>query len=292
MSLGLVSTNEVAGMYSVSQRLADFTSSKEVAKIPLPGRTYNGQAVWIEIAMDGQDREAACELINRMYSWRGYGDNHKLIAKPTHTTFTVSTADEVLGTLTLAADSDAGLAADGLFREEIDAYRRNPSAKVCELTKLAFDTTSESKHLLAALFHIVFIYGVWKHGGTDLFIEVNPRHRRFYESMLGFKRVGELRMNESVSAPSQLMWLSVADIRSKIDEYADPHKAESRSLYPSFLSSLEEADARLHLWSAFAQETARPSVMSDMIQIVDNSEGVIRALSQGSARPMSSGPVN
>lgn len=292
MSLGLVSTSEAAGMYNVSTRLADFTSNKEVARIPLPDRTYNGQAVWIDIAMDGQDREAACELINRMYSWRGYGDNHKLIARPSHTTFTVSTAEEILGTLTLASDSEAGLAADGLFREEIDAYRADPGARVCELTKLAFDTTSESKHLLAALFHVVFIYGVWKHGGTDLFIEVNPRHRRFYESMLGFKRVGELRMNESVSAPSQLMWLSVADIRAKIDEYADPLKAESRSLYPSFLSSLEEADARLHLWSAFAQEAAKPPTMSEMIQIVDNPQALMRTLPQGAALKMPNRPVN
>jgi len=276
MSLGFISTEKVTAEYTFTDVAPD-TSGGQAVKIPLFDRTYNGREVWIEIATTGERRNAACELINRMYSWRGYGNNHKLIARATHTTFTISAGGEVFGTITLAADSDRGLAADGLFREEINAYRANPGAKACELTKLAFDATCESKRLLAALFHVVFIYGVWRHEGTDLFIEVNPRHRRFYEMMLGFKAIGDLRMNESVSAPAQLMHLSVANIRSKIDEHAGSAKP-SRSLYPNFLSTLEEADARLHLWSAF-EEAAKPAKASDdLIQITDKANIPTRTL--------------
>ena len=267
MSLGLISTEKVTAEYTYPNVAPD-TSGGQAIKIQLFDRTYNGREVWIEIATTGEHRNAACELINRMYAWRGYGNNHKLIARATHTTFTVSAGDEVFGTITLAADSDRGLAADGLFRDEIDAYRSNPGAKVCELTKLAFDATCESKRLLAALFHVVFIYGVWRHEGTDLFIEVNPRHRRFYEMMLGFKAIGDLKMNDSVSAPAQLMHLSVAGIRSKIDEHAGSSKP-SRSLYPNFLSTLEEADARLHLWSAFEQVARPTSESPELIQITE-----------------------
>ena len=36
------------------------------------------------------------------------------------------------------------------------------------------------------LFHIAYIFARRMHDRTDLLIEVNPRHVRFYERMLGF----------------------------------------------------------------------------------------------------------
>lgn len=258
MSFGLVLTNDVADEYIIAESFAALDESPKIIRIPLPGRTHEGRDVTIDIVTSSQHRQMACDLINRRYSWRGYGDEHQLISRPTHTTFTVSAGDEVIGTVTLAVDSERGLSADALFRPEIDEYRRAENGMVCELTKLAFDAKAESKHLLAALFHVVFIYGVWKHKGTDLFIEVNPRHRRFYEAMLGFSRIGDLRMNESVQAPSQLMWLRVADIRKKIDQFAGKSDAaDCRSLYPFFLTSLEEATACIQLGTATLEAATR-----------------------------------
>jgi hypothetical protein len=199
----------------------------------------------ISIRLVGSDglRHSACDLINRRYGWRGYGSNHRLQDKPATTSFIASIDDEIVGTITLTVDSPAGLAADHIFREEIDAVRNISGAHVCELTKFAFDTDIPSKPLLAALFHIVFIYGQRRYQCTDLFIEVNPRHRRFYQSLLGFKRVGDLKTNESVEAPSQLMSLKVEDIAAMIDAHRySPLGAEARSLYPFFLS-LEEEEA-------------------------------------------------
>jgi hypothetical protein len=259
MSFGLIPINDGAHDHMVAEPVSSPDKNSRVIRIPLPGRTYGGKEVTIDIATSVEHRELARELINRRYSWRGYGDAHHLISRSSHTTFTVSAEDEVIGTITLAADSDYGLSADALFRDEIDEYRSAPGAHVCELTKLAFDTNAESKHLLGALFHVVFIYGIWQHKGTDLFIEVNPRHRRFYEAMLGFGRIGDLRMNESVSAPSQLMWLRVADIRQKITEQAGKGDAAGggRSLYPFFLSSLEEATACIQLGLATLDTVTR-----------------------------------
>jgi hypothetical protein len=75
---------------------------------------------------------------------------------------------------------------------------------------------------------------------TDLFIEVNLRHRRFYEVMLGFKAVGEPRMNASINMPVQLMWLNVGEIRRYIDRFAGEKGSGKRSLYPYFFSAKEE----------------------------------------------------
>lgn len=188
---------------------------------------------------DGQ-RNRANMLLNRMYSWRGYGSDHALPTAPNCVTFTATSGEDVIGTLTLTVDSPAGMAADQTFGDEIDNFRKAPGAKLCELTKFAFDTSSPARPRLGALFHIIFIYGSMHYDCTDLFIEVNPRHTRFYETMLGFTRVGPMRTNAEVNAPSQLMWLNVGAIRRQIDKHAGATES-SRSLYAHFFSAKEEA---------------------------------------------------
>lgn len=188
---------------------------------------------------DGQ-RNRANMLLNRMYSWRGYGSDHALPTAPNCVTFTATSGEDVIGTLTLTVDSPAGMAADQTFADEIDNFRKAPGAKLCELTKFAFDTSSPARPRLGALFHIIFIYGSMHYDCTDLFIEVNPRHTRFYETMLGFTRVGPMRTNAEVNAPSQLMWLNVGAIRRQIDKHAGATES-SRSLYAHFFSAKEEA---------------------------------------------------
>lgn len=188
---------------------------------------------------DGQ-RNAASMLLSRMYAWRGYGRHHSLATSPNCVTFMAACHDDVVGTLTLTVDTHGGLAAEKTFADLIAPFRAAPGAKLCELTKLAFDWTSSSHEHLAALFHLVFIYGSRKFTCSDLFIEVNPRHRRFYEKMLGFVCVGEVRTNASVNAPSQLMWLNVGSIRRMIDEHAKRPASNQRSLYRYFFSPDEE----------------------------------------------------
>lgn len=197
--------------------------------------------ITVRLADTEGQRNAATLLLNRMYAWRGYGDHHAISDKPTHTTFTASNTREMIGTITLAVDSANGLGVDKLFKEEIDRFRSASGARVCELTRFAFDTNTPSKPMLATLFHLIFIYGQRMFDCTDLFIEVNPRHVKFYELMLGFTRIGELKMNDAVSAPSQLLWLSVSDIRRRVDNLKSGADARSRrSLYAYFFSPKEE----------------------------------------------------
>lgn len=214
----------------------------------------------VRLADCDADRDLACGLINKMYDWRGYGNCHSIPASDRHSTFLAALDDQVVGTITLAVDSPAGLAADGIFRDEINTFRRVPGASVCELTKLAFDSEIPSRKLMASLFHIVFLYGKRRHRCTDLFIEVNPRHRRFYEAMLGFMPVGKLKTNISVDAPSQLMWLKVSDIAARISEHAGRDEiANSRSLYPLFLSHSDQRDVVERLSAAMlANQTLGP----------------------------------
>ena len=202
----------------------------------------------VRLATSDIERNLAQMLINRMYDWRGYGNSHNIPSTDIHSTFFATLDEDVVGTITLAVDTDGGLAADGIFRDEINTFRRVPGARVCELTKFAFDTEIPSRKLLASLFHIVFLYGKRRYRCTDLFIEVNPRHRRFYEAMLGFKPIGGVKTNTSVDAPAQLMWLKVSDIAARISEHAGCRHVESaRSLYPLFLSRVDQRKVRAQL---------------------------------------------
>jgi hypothetical protein len=197
----------------------------------------------IRIAATDDQRKAATDLINRMYAWRGYGSDHVIPSSPDHVTFNALFCCQAAGTITLAVDTHNRLAADTLFRDQLDHYRSRTNARICELTKLAFDVPDSSQALLAALFHSVFIYGYRRYRCTDLFIEVNPRHRRFYQAMLGFEAVGEIRHHEGVDAPAQLMHLPISAIRRSIDDLAHGGSSHSvRSLYPFFFRPQEEDD--------------------------------------------------
>lgn len=232
------------GFASPASRSVDGDTTVQRASLS-PG--VFGRPVQIELADTSDRRENACSLINRRYAWRGYGSNHALPAHRACATFTATADAQVLGTVTLVVDSEAGLAADAIFADELNPFRETAGRKICELSRLAFETGLPSKPLLAALFHIVFIYGYHHHRCTDLFIEVNPRHRRFYEAMLGFKSIGAPRTNTSVGAPSQLMWLEILSIRRRIEAAAGDLStgAVARSLYALFFSrddALELAD--------------------------------------------------
>ncbi len=195
----------------------------------------------IRIASNRQHRSEAADLLNRMYGWRGYGCDHQIPEGERCTTFLAASDEALVGTLTLTVDGGAGLAADRTFGDVLDTFRAAPGASICELTKFAFDASTPARPRLAHLFHAVLIYGSAKHQCTDLFIEVNPRHRSFYEAMLGFLPVGDARTNESVQAPSHLLWLSVETIRANIASHRQATKSSSRSLYPYFLREVDEA---------------------------------------------------
>lgn len=194
----------------------------------------------IELALTGKQRASARHLINEKYGWRGYGSDHNLRDSDECATFTAMVDGTMVGTLSLTVDSPDGLSVDETFPEAIRAMRDQPGTKLCELTKFAFASNATPMHVLASLFHTIFIFGTTRHVCTDLLIEVNPRHIRFYEIMLGFSRVGELQTNDSVDAPSQLMRLKVADIGRYIKQSAGLETRSSRSLYPYFLTAAQE----------------------------------------------------
>jgi len=188
-------------------------------------------------------RSSASILINRMYATRGYHAN-PLPAEdvPDRITLTASEHDAVIGTISIGFDSPIGLLCDELYMEEISVLR-DKGWRVCEFTKLAIDSVVRSKRVLASLFHVAYIYAHRIKGFHQLVIEVNPRHVRYYERMLGFRVRGPQRMNRRVSAPAVLMALDFAHAAEQIGRFGGSADTpdDARSLYPYFFSVAEEA---------------------------------------------------
>lgn len=203
--------------------------------------TINESVFGIRAADVDEQRSSASMLINKMYAWRGYSGNHQIGNDPNRITLTASNKSGVIGTLSLNLDSEVGLLSDQVFQDHIDPYRAQ--GKVCEIIKLAFDPSVKSKAVLASLFHVAFIYARDLHKCSDIFIEVNPRHRRFYEAMLDFRVECESRPNPRVDAPAVLLRGHIAHGTRRIAEVAGKgdHAVGDRSLFPYFFSPREEA---------------------------------------------------
>jgi len=193
----------------------------------------------IRLAHDDERRKSASLLIEKMYSWRGYGAAG-VRHDPNRITLVAHQEDKVAGTVTLGLDSPAGLVVDELYRAEVDQLRAQ-GKRVAELTKLAVDESTASKSVLAALFHIAFIYAFHIHRYTDFVIEVNPRHVLFYKRMLGYEQLGAEKMCPRVGAPAVLLHIEMAYIDRKIAELGGvlPPPGE-KSLYPHGFSKADE----------------------------------------------------
>ena len=178
-------------------------------------------------------------LVNRMYSWRGYGIDSTAVSSHNQTTLEAFSGQELVGTVTLGLDSQEGLLADKLYKQEISNFRAK-NRKICELSKLAIDPQCSSKELLASLFNLAYIHGRIIHKATDFVIEINPRHAGYYKRLLGFRQAGEMRTCQRVNAPAVLMHLELDYVDAQVSSLAGSREAKERSLYTYFLTKHEE----------------------------------------------------
>lgn len=188
-------------------------------------------------------RSAANCLLQERYAWRGY-HAVSLPADQTTNRITLSAAEgeQTIGTITVALDSPEGLSAEDAFPAEI-ARLRQDRLRVCEFTKLAIDPDSGSKRVLAALFHVAYIVAHRLRSHDVLVMEVNPRHVRYYQRMLGARVIGEERLNRFVNAPAVLLSIPFDYIREQIGIHGGhgDNAVDERSLYPFAFSQREEA---------------------------------------------------
>lgn len=222
-------------------RLKDLCLDQSGASTDLAMGTQVGREQYkIRLATNEDRRKSASLLVEKMYHWRGYEaavserDQYKI-------TLVAYQDDKVVGTLTLGLDTPDGLIVDQLYKAEADSLRA-AGRKPCDITRLAVDQDIRSKSVLAALFHLSFIYGRNIHHATDSLIEVNPRHVLFYEKMLGFVKFGQEKTCPRVNAPAVLLRLDLDYMDSQIVRYGGSGSSVPgvKSIYPYFFSREDE----------------------------------------------------
>lgn len=209
----------------------------------LASTSSSERAFGIRAADNDGARSRASMLINKMYSWRGYGSDFRVDGDPDHITLIANDfhGGGAIGTLTVGLDQGRGLLVDAVYAEEAEALRTQ-GRRLCEMTKFAVEHHVNSRQVLAALFHVAFIYAYHLHDRTDLLIEVNPSHVSFYCRLLCFESVGPEKTNPRVGAPSLLLRLDLAKASELIQRFGGMGKSSTeRSLYPYAFSAREES---------------------------------------------------
>ncbi|MDP1902423.1 MAG: long-chain N-acyl amino acid synthase [Rubrivivax sp.] len=209
---------------------------------PSAGGHSNHRQFKIESADSFVVRQSVNRLIQERYGWRGY-QTVSLPADQTANRITLTAIEDsvTIGTITVGLDGHEGMNCEDEFTAEIDALRAR-GYRVCEFTKLAIDPVAGTKRVLAALFHVAYIVAHRMRGYDALVMEVNPRHVRYYERMLGARVIGEERLNHAVNAPAVLLSIDFDYIAAQIRELGgQPERtATDRSLYPLAFTADEE----------------------------------------------------
>jgi hypothetical protein len=225
----------------------------------LPDGSPGPRRFKIKTADTSVRRFSANALLKHRYAWRGY-QTVGLPADQTVNRITLSAMEHevTIGTITVVLDSPEGLGAEEAFGAEVSALRSDGN-RVCEFTKLAIDPISGTKRVIAALFHVAYIIAHRLRGYDALVMEVNPRHVRYYERMLGARVLGEQRLNRKVNAPAVLLCIDFNYIMEQIGEFGGQEEriAEERSLYPLAFSLSEEAGMIARLMQAQTPPSSR-----------------------------------
>ena len=238
-----VSEDTIIGAAFEPDRRLHSLLSDQGASVPEEQGEPAGRLFKIRAARTPGQRRSASTLINLRYAWRGYATKPlPQESAPDRITLVAAEEDETIGTMTVGFDGPDGLLVEELFPGEVHSLRA-AGHRVCEFTKLAVDGASQSRRVLATLFHVAYIYAYRVMGFDCLLVEVNPRHVNYYSRILGFTTVAESRMNMRVNAPAVLMRLDFAHTEEQIARFGGKPQLSSteRSLYPYSFSVEEEA---------------------------------------------------
>jgi hypothetical protein len=174
------------------------------------------------VAVTPQHRDAAERLVRKRYESRGYRfyseamDFDSPIAKDRHVTLLAEDGGKVLGTVTIrVADATQGLLAQKSYGSEIEGMC-DQGHSIGEVVKLAVEDGADWKAVLNALLQATYLVARTFLALTDLFIEVNPRHVRFYQRVFGFVVASAESMCERVGAPSVLLRLNLDEFSRKL----------------------------------------------------------------------------
>jgi len=175
----------------------------------------SAHAAWhTSIAVRSDQISAAEDLVCRRYSWRGYRIGAEAAsAAPcsedgSRVVLLAQNAGRLMGTLTVRRDTPRGLLAENAYPDEVQEMR-GAGRRLGELVQLAIEEGADWRGALDALVQSAYLVTRVIQGLTDVVIEVNPRHVRFYQRVFGFVVAAAERFCERAGAPAVLLSLDL-----------------------------------------------------------------------------------
>ena len=172
--------------------------SRGPASIEVPGIT---RKIRVKIASCREEFEDAFRLLATNYRACGYEKESTGFFRftpyhvlPTTVILVAKHEDRVVATLSVVPDTElCGLPMESVYRAEIEALRQQ-GRRLAEATSLADQDLGI--HEFVRVFKTLIKVGMQYHvrqGGDSWVIAVNPRHRGFYQKVLGFVPLGPRR---------------------------------------------------------------------------------------------------
>ena len=177
----------------------------------------------IQIAKTRDELEQAFSLIYREYINLGYitepNSSHIYLTiyhiLPETAVFIFKSYLTVISTLTHIFDSKVfGLPMDALYHNELNALR-DEDRKLVELSALVTTSRARWRNIFMYLCRAIYWYSVYKNV-DDLCIMVNPKHVKFYKSILFFEDLGPERHYPKMGAPAVALRLDLDNFRVKL----------------------------------------------------------------------------
>ena len=223
----------------------------------------------IKIANTLEEREAVFRLSYQIYLAKGFIKENPQqwhVRNYDHVDDTVilmvqDKEKKIVGSVTLVFENSIQLPAEKIYGDEIKKLRTN-KFKIVEISRLVIDPRfRNSKEVLVLLFNYLYIYTYFVKSYNCLTIEVNPRHIKYYELLLNFKRIGnKMPCPNMLNAPAILLF---NDLQSEIETlriYQNSHLVKNRSLYSYFFKPDQEK-----LIAAYLEKQAKPISQEEKI---------------------------
>lgn len=238
----------------------------------------------IKVANTIEERQAAFALGYQVYLSKGFikPNPHEMLIHPYDSndeTVILIVQDKeknIAGTVTIVFDVNSRLPAEKIYREELKVLR-DAGTKMAELSRLVISPNyRNSKDILVLLFNYatIFIRKVKQY--NSLSIQVNPRHKNYYKSILNFDEVGGLKPCPQVqNAPAVLLYITEKMYQAEIARQRTSQSSDKKdhSLYQYFIKAEQE-----NLVAYYLKKQAKPMTAEEKLYFGFTGSGIGKAV--------------